>query len=151
MVSAVLWIAVVGSLTAVPPHDDGYNHAFWVARLVELRSLDPTDVFIAGPFDPAADGFYPLALHQQAAMVALATGVDVGLALTLAALLPVVFALPLGMALLTRRVLPEHRAVAVAVPLVVAVQPVLMYSTSWWGGLTMAVGLALLPGSSTSC
>lgn len=146
VLSAVLWALVVGSTTAVPTHDDGYNHAFFVTRLLELRTLDPAQLFVAGPVDGPASAFYPLALHQQAAMVSLATGVDVGLALTLAALVPVVVGLPLGMALLTRRLLPEHPAVAVAVPLVVAVQPALMYSTSWWGGLTMAIGLALFPG-----
>ncbi len=143
---AAFWTASVGGASAVPTHDDGYNHGTMVARILEVRSLAPADLFLPGPVDVPVPAFYPMALHQQAAVVVQVTGVDVGLALSLSALVPIVVSLPLGVALLTRRLLPQHVAVAAAAPLLVAVQPVLMYSMSWWGGLTMAVGLGLLPG-----
>lgn len=145
VVCAALWITAIGSLTAVPAHDDGYNHAVMVARVLAVQSLAPAELQLPSPVEESTAGFYPLALHQQAAMVVQATGVDVGLALTVVTLVPVVLCLPLGMALLTRRLFPGQVLVAAGAPLLVAVQPVLMYSMSWWGGLTMAVGLSVVP------
>jgi hypothetical protein len=146
--ATAIWSLGIRHLTAVPPHNDGYNHGFFVRRIADLHSLEPATVL---PHDVLLGGhgvdYYPLALHQQAAVLVQVLGLDVAVAWTLTALSTTVVALPLGMLLLGRRLFPDRREVAAACAVVSALVPGLTYSTSWWGGFALAAGFAASAGT----
>jgi hypothetical protein len=143
----LIWMVGIGALDRVPPHDDGYNHGLFIQRIVETRSLDPA--VLASPEVVGAGhglGFYPLALHQQAAVLVASLHVDVGVAWTITSLSSTVLAFPAGMLVLVRHLLPGQERVAQAAALLAVLTPGLTYSTAWWGGYTLAAGFAVTPG-----
>jgi hypothetical protein len=145
---AAIWSLGVQHWRAVPPHNDGYNHGFFVRRIAETHSLSPGDVM---PHDVLLGGhgvdYYPLALHQQAAVLVQVLHLDVATAWTLTALSTPVVALPLGFLVLGRLLFPDLRRVTATSALVAAVVPGVTYSTSWWGGYALAAGFAVTAGA----
>jgi hypothetical protein len=147
-VGTLIWCLGIRHLLAVPPHNDGYNHGFFVRRIADTHSLDPSIVM---PHDVLLGGhgvdYYPLALHQLAAVLVQVLHLDVAVAWTLTSLVITVVALPIGMLALGRRLFPGEPRVAAACALVAALMPGLTYSTSWWGGYALAAGFAAAPGA----
>lgn len=147
LVGAAIWIVGIRQLLAVPPHNDGFNHGFFVARIARFATLDPSVVI---PHDVLTGGtgaaYYPLALHQQAAVLVRVADLDVAVAWTLTSLSLVVLALPLGMYALGRHLFPDNQRAVAACAWVAALTPGVSYSTTWWGGYALAAGLALSPG-----
>jgi len=147
VVGAAVWALGIRHLLAVPPHNDGYNHGFFVARIARLATLDPSVVI---PHDVLSGGtgaaYYPLALHQQAALLVRAADLDVAVAWTLTSLSLVVLALPLGMYALGRYLFPDNPRAVAGCAWVAALTPGATYATTWWGGYALAAGLALSPG-----
>jgi len=146
--STLVWSLGIRHLTAVTPHDDGYNHGYFVRRISETSTLDPLtvmrrDVLLGGH---GAD-YYPFALHQQAASLVQLLHLDVAVAWTLTSLLLVIVALPLGCLALGRKLFPEDRVIAPACALVAAAAPGVTYSTAWWGGYALAAGFAVAGGA----
>jgi len=152
----VLLAVVVGALAvwlhashfgaSVPPNDDGTHHGLFTARILRLGSVDPArtsvgDVLSGHP----AVRYYPFGLHLVAAMVAAVSGVGVGVAVDAVAIVAAAAVLPLGVFVLTRRVLPVPRRAAVAAAAFAVAFPAFPYYVSYWGGLTMIVGVALVP------
>ena len=158
VLGTVVWALGIRHQLAVPPHNDGYNHGFFVARVARFATLDPAVVI---PHDVLTGGtgaaYYPLALHQQAALLVRAADLDVAVAWTLTSLSLVVLALPLGMYAVGRRLFPDSPRVVAACAWVAALTPGVSYATSWWGGYSLAAGLAVSPGvllcllASTAC
>jgi hypothetical protein len=142
------WSLGIRRWRAVPPHNDGYNHGFFVRRIVETHSLSPAKVM---PHDVLLGGhgvdYYPLALHQQAAVLVQLLHLDVAAAWTLTALSLTVVALPLGLLVLGRLLFPGRPRVAGACAVVAAASPGVTYSTSWWGGYALAAGFAVAAGA----
>lgn len=140
------WALGIREWLAVPPHNDGFNHGFFVARIAGQATLDPAVVM---PHDILAGGkgvdFYPLALHQQAAVLVRLLDLDVAVAWTLTSLSLMVLAFPLGMYALGRHLFRDRR-VAAACAVAAAAMPGVTYSTSWWGGYALAAGFAVSPG-----
>jgi hypothetical protein len=147
-VGTAIWSLGIRHWRAVPPHNDGYNHGFFVRRIAETHSLSPGSVM---PHDVLLGGqgvdYYPLALHQQAAVLVQLLHLDVAAAWTLTALSVTVVALPLGMLALGRLLFPERPRVAAACAVVGALAPGVTYSTSWWGGYALSAGFAVTPGA----
>ena len=145
---AALWLLGIADRGAVPPHDDGYNHGLFVARIARSATLDPSVVI---PHDVLSGGhganFYPLALHEVAAFLVRLTGLDVAAAWTLCSVGLAVLALPAGMYALTRQLFPRCPSAAAWCALIAAVSPTLTFSTSYWGGYTLLAGFAVTPGA----
>jgi hypothetical protein len=148
VLGTLVWSLGMRHLSAVPPHNDGYNHGYFVQRIALTHSLDPAvvvrhDVLLGGH---GAD-FYPFALHQQAAVLVQLLHLDVAVAWTLTSLSLVVVALPLGLLALGRTLFPCDRYTPAACALLGAAVPALTYSTAWWGGYALAAGFAVAPGA----
>lgn len=144
---ALIWGFGIRSLAAVPPHDDGYNHGLYVARVASKLTLDtatiiPNDVLSGGH----ATNFYPLALHQQAAVLVRVLSLDVATAWTLTSLFLVVIGLPVGMLALGRWLFPTAPRTADLCAVAAAVTPGITYSLSQTGGYTLMAGFAVVPG-----
>lgn len=143
-----VWCLGVRHLLAVPPHDDGYNHGYFVARIARFATLEPAQVLA---HDVLVQGnvvqYYPLGLHQQAALLVRSLDLDVAAAWTLTSLGLVVVLLPLGMLVLGHRLLPDRPGFPAACAVLSAVVPGVAVSTAWWGGFALAAGIALVPGT----
>ena len=152
----VLALVIVGALAAwlhathfgasVPPNDDGTHHGLFTARILHVGSVDPARVSVGDVVGghPAVR-YYPFGLHVVAAMVAAMSGVGVGVAVDAVAIVAAAVVLPLGVFVLTRRVFPEPRYAAVAAAAFALAFPAFPYYVSYWGGLTMIAGVALVP------
>jgi len=144
-----IWFTGMRSVGAVPPHDDGYHHGYWVARIVETGTIDPS---VVSTIDPISSdrvvAFYPLASHVEAALVRLVTGADVPTAFNLVILLGTAISLPAGLLVLTRRLVPDARWAPAAAALFGASLPSLSYAASWSGLFPQMLGLAAVPGVS---
>ena len=147
VVGTGIWALGIRHLTAVPPHNDGYNHGYFVARIAKFATLDPSTV-IAHDVISGGKGanFYPMALHQQAALAVRLLHLDVGIAWTLTTLSVIVIAFPVGAYALARQLFPHNLNAARASAVVAALAPGATYSTSWWGGYPLASGMAMSAG-----
>ncbi len=144
--AAVVWTTSVEG--TIPPNRDSANHAYFVARIVRENTLDAEVVLAESPTNPApVANYYPLTLHAQIAVAHRLTGVSVGALLLAAAMLAGGLWLPLGGFLLARRLLPDRPEVAGLAALVAVSTAVFPYQPMWWGGITLVVGLSLVPGT----
>lgn len=148
---AIALAAVVWTTSAegtIPPNRDSANHAYFAARIVRENTLDAEVVLAESPTNLApAASYYPLTLHTQIAVAHRLTGVSVGELLLAAAIVAGGLWLPLGGFLLARRLLPERPEVAGLTALVAVSAAVVPYQPMWWGGITLVVGLSLVPGT----
>lgn len=141
------WLAGMPGLAAVPPHDDGYHHGYFVARIAETGSIDPSIVTTIDPMSPQrVVAFYPFATHVQAALVRLVTGVDVPTAYNVVILLGTALSLPVGLLVLTRRLVPRARWAGPAAALMGVAIPALSYASSWSGLFPQMLGIASVAG-----
>ena len=144
-IGAVLWATSVKG--AVPPNRDSTVHGYFAARIARENTVDPTVVLAESPAnpDPVAD-YYPLSLHTQVAVTHRLTGVAVADLLLAGGIAASVIYLPLGMFALARRLVPDRPELAGFAALVATTAAVFPYQPMWWGGLTLVVGLCLVPG-----
>lgn len=148
-----LWAHAIGSPLAVPPYDDGANAGIFIHRIVLLGTLRPGTIVATDLADGAGGvAFYPLALHLVSAMVVQVTGVGVALAFQVVVATLACAALPLGVFVLTRRLVARSPRVKVSADVaagtaafVVAVLPGLPWTNLPWGGLALVAGVALMP------
>ena len=141
----LLWWGTSG-LQAVPPNDDGAHHGLFVARILATGQIDLGHVMTADVLGPSTvDGFYPLALHVVAAVLA-GLGSSVGVALNVTWIAVTVVSLPLGMAALARRTFPFARRAAVAVAVVSVLAAQLPVRPTYAGLLPLVAGMAMVPG-----
>ena len=142
-----VWLAGMRSIGAVPPHDDGYHHGYWVARIMATGSIDPS---VVTPLDPltAEPGtlFYPWGTHLEAALVGLLSGADAATAFNLVVLLGTATALPTGLLVLTRRLASDSRWAPPAAALLGVTVPALSYAASWGGLFPQMLAMAALAG-----
>jgi hypothetical protein len=153
LVALLVWAHSIGSPLAVPPYDDGANAGIFIQRILLLGTLRP-DAIIATDLGSGAGGvaFYPLALHLVSAMVVQVTGVGVALAFQVVVALLACCAMPVGVFVLTRRVVGMYPglglapgAAAGAAALAIALLPGLPWTNLPWGGLALVAGVALMP------
>jgi hypothetical protein len=144
--AAVLWTTSVEG--TIPPNRDSANHAYFVARIARENTLDAEVVLAESPTNLApAASYYPLTMHTQIAVAHRLTGVSVGELLLAAAMVAGGLWLPLGGFLLARRLVPDRPEVAGMAALIAVSAAVFPYQPMWWGGITLVVGLSLVPGT----
>jgi hypothetical protein len=150
LIALGLWLAVIGSLNAVPPNDDSALHAIMASRIELLGTLRP-DRIIATDLASGIGGvsYYPMGLHLIASFLMALTGIGVALALQLVVVTCCAVAMPLGTYVLTRHIATSFASradvVAGVAALVVAVLPTFPWGQLTWGPLALASGAALVP------
>lgn len=143
-----LWLIGTDGLHAVPPHDDGYHHGYWVARIGATGSISQS---LLNTIDPISStqvlAFYPMATHLEAALVRWTTGADAALSFNAVTLVGTALMLPVGMLVLTRRLFPERTWAGPTGAVLAATAPTLAFSVSWSGMFPQMLGMAALPGA----
>jgi hypothetical protein len=145
VLGATIWFFAIPSLQSVLPNDDGTHHGLFAWRILRLGTLDPHQV-LAGDLathSPAL-GYYPLALHLSAALVAGLTGASVSAVLTIAYVLASSVVLPVGIFVLSRRLFPAMPHAAGVAAIILAGMPLYPHGIMVWGGITTIVGMSLL-------
>jgi hypothetical protein len=142
------WFVGMRSWAAVPPHDDGYHHGYWVARIAATGSISPSAV---GTIDPMSSQqvvqFYPLGTQLEAALVKVATGAQVPTVYNAVVLLGTAIALPAGLMVLTGRLRPDLLWAPAAAGLMGVAVPALGFAASWSGLFPQMVAIAAAPGA----
>lgn len=145
---------------SVPMFDDGVRHGWFVARILNLGTLDAAVVTNVLPGGGSTDGSYPLGLHTLAASVVRLGGVSVASALDAVLMLAACIWLPLG-AVAFWRLVYGSSARAATLPTAVLLAPSafvmpfsfgdypLIVATSGLLPLT-AIGVLVVRGSSRS-
>ena len=74
-----VWATAMGGFNAVPPHDDGYNHGYFITRILDLWTLDQGSLNTLDSLVATRSiAFYPMATHLEAGLVTWLTGVGAG-------------------------------------------------------------------------
>lgn len=141
-----VWGLALRGVTSVPPNRDAKNHGFFVARIVDTGTIDPARVLVTDPVseEPAAE-FYPLAFHASAALARDVAGGPIAGLLTAWTALFAAVVTPLGLYALLRRLVPERPLVAGFAALVTPFLALFPNRPILWGGLSLIVGVALVP------
>ncbi len=143
----LIWLSGYGFPLANAGDNDGVNHGIFVYLIARTSSLRPQDVLLTDvPTGEVGSHFYPLGLHEVAAMmvrlgVANPSDAFVSLCVVLAAI-----SLPWGMFALCRRMFPDLSWAGPVAALVGAVAFTLSYGPIVQGLFPLVVGLALAPG-----
>lgn len=143
-IGLALWSAVHDHLT-VPAGWDAMHHGYYVRQIVRYDTLKTSIVLSSDPTQ--ADGtssFYPLAPHLAAALLYVASGVQIP---TLLFAMTTAFGgvvLPSGMYVLARRLTGGQPYVA-GLAALASVLPATFYTMDEFGRITTVVGLALIP------
>jgi hypothetical protein len=146
VVPLFMWLRATRLATFVPPNDDGTHHGLFAERVLHLGTLRPGQVAVGDVLTgQPSTSYYPLALHLATAMASGVSGVPVGTALDLLVIGLACVALPLGIFVLTRRLFPAEPLAAPGAALLSVAFPAFPYYVSYWGGLTMIAGIALVP------
>lgn len=141
-----MWLRATHLATLVPANDDGTHHGLFAARVLQLGTLKPDQVAVGDVLsDHPSTTFYPLALHLATAMASGVSGVPVGAVLDVLMTGLAAVALPLGVFVVTRRLFPTEPLAAPAAALLSVAFPAFPYFVTYWGGLSMIAGIALLP------
>lgn len=141
-----VWTAALSGQPSTPPSRDGEYHGYFVASIVDTRSVAVEDVVTTDPVtrEPAA-AYYPLALHNAAASQVIVLGGDVDRVLQAWTLLAASLGLPLSLFAFVRWLAPD---VPLAAPIAAAVAPLVAmfpYQPVTWSALPLVVGLAAVP------
>ncbi len=146
MIPLLMWLRATHLAALVPPNDDGTHHGLFAERILRLGTLQPPQVAVGDVLNGhPSTTFYPLALHLVSALAAGISGVPVGTTVDLFVTAMAAVALPLGIFVLTRRLFPAEPLAAPAAALLSVAFPAFPYYPSFWGGLTMIAGVALVP------
>jgi hypothetical protein len=145
-IGGATWVRAVRGHDTIPPNYDASQHGFFVSRIETSGATDASDVVVSDSRgrSKAAD-YYPLALHSSLAVAARATGTDASDLLTGVVILMGAVVLPCGLYALTRRIVPREPLAAGFAAVLAALFSVFPYKPIGWGGITLIVGVALLP------
>ena len=146
-VGGATWARGVRGHETTPPNYDASQHGLFVTRIDRAGSIDTGEVVVSDTRgDSAAANYYPLAMHAAVAVAAQVTGADVAELLTALVIMMGALVVPCGLYALTRRVVPDIPLAAGLAALLAMLFTVYPYKPIGWGGLTLLVGVALLPG-----
>jgi hypothetical protein len=146
-VGGATWVRGVRGHDTTPPNYDASQHGLFVTRIDRASSIDTAEVVVSDTRgDSAAANYYPLAMHAVVAVAAEVTGADVADLLTALVIVMGAVVLPCGLYALTRRVVPDVPLAAGFAALLASLFSVYPYKPIGWGGLTLIVGVALVPG-----
>jgi len=135
LLALIIWCVVIPSVSSVLPNDDGAHHGLYASRILRLGTLDPHQV-LAGDLatgNPTSH-YYPLALHLVTALISGVTGAPVSAVLTVGYVLAASVLLPMGMFVLTRRLLAQLPLAAPVASVIAASFPWFPHSVVIWGG-----------------
>jgi hypothetical protein len=140
------WVRAVRGHDTIPPNYDASQHGFFTSRIERSGSTDASEIVVSDPRgrSRAAD-YYPLSLHASLAVAASLTGTEPADLLTGAVILMGAVVLPCGLFALTRRVVPREPLAAGFAAVLAALFSMFPYKPIGWGGITLIVGVALLP------
>src|SRR5437764_11038209 len=142
----LIWFRGVDGHDLVPPQVDASNHGFFVARVLDSRSVDVSKIVVTDATGThAVASFYPLALHASAAMAVRLTGADIGRVLLVFDIVFASVVLPLGMFVLARSFAPRVPLVAGFTSVAAASFSLFPYASIGFGDVPLVVGMALVP------
>ena len=156
MAVALLFVAVAIGLTVWtialrqqphnPPSRDGEYHGYFVKRIADTGSIDPETVVTTDPVtDEPAASFYPLGLHNAVALQHRVAGLGIGLLLTSWVVICSAMALPAGLFVLVRRLIPERPLAAGYTSLISPFLAMFPYRAATWSAISLIVGMAFVP------
>jgi hypothetical protein len=129
-----------------PPNKDSATHGFLTERIIRTESVASSDVVVSDPRGgSAAAEYYPLGMHASLALAARMTGASDAALLTAITVLFAALVLPLGLFALTRMLVPELPLAAGFAAVLGQMLGAFPYEPFAWGGLTLIVGMAMLP------
>ncbi|MDP8930914.1 MAG: hypothetical protein M3O70_20670, partial [Actinomycetota bacterium] len=140
-----VWAWGLQGVPDIPPNHDGAHHGFMTARIVDSGTIDPAEVLVSDPrTEHQTAAFYPLAMHAMAALAHRLSGASVAQSLVAVTVLYAGFALPVGIAALTRRLGgdPVHAGSAAVLATALFLFP---YKPIAWGGMPLIVSLSVVP------
>jgi hypothetical protein len=145
-IGGATWVRGVRGHDTIPPNYDASQHAVFMTRIERSGSTDASDVVVSDTRgrSTAAD-YYPLALHASLAVAAEITGAEPADLLTGMVVLVAALVLPCGLYALTRRLVPDEPLAAGFAAVLAALFAVYPYKPIGWGGITLIVGVGLLP------
>jgi hypothetical protein len=141
-----IWCIAIPSISSVLPNDDGTHHGLFAARILQLGTLDPHQV-LAGDLasEKPTSNYYPLALHLTTALISGITHAPVSAVLTVGYVLAASVLLPLGMFVLTRRLLPQLPMAAPVSAVIAASFPWFPHGVVIWGGIPLIFAMSQVP------
>ncbi len=145
-IGGATWARGVRGHDTTTPNVDASQHSFFMTRIERSGSTEASDVVVSDPRggSRAAD-YYPLSLHASLAVASEITGADAADLLTGVVILAGALVLPCGLYALTRRVVPREPLAAGFAAILGALFSMFPYKPIAWGGVTLVVGVALLP------
>jgi hypothetical protein len=146
LLGLTIWCVAIPSISSVLPNDDGTHHALFTSRILRLGTLDPNRV-LAGDLATGkpTSHYYPLALHLATALISGITGAPVSAVLTVGYVLAASVLLPLGMFVLTRRMLPQLPSAAPVAAVIAVSFPWFPHSVVIWGGIPVIAAMSQVP------
>ena len=153
VVSLIIWSTSYSKYNFVGPNQDAFNHNFWIARIIQVRSVLAADSRIDSPLQSldSGHGFYPFAWHSAVAVASSLMRVPSPV-LSLASIFLIWgIALPFGLGALAREWAPQAKYLGFIAGLLVQFYPLVPGVPMGWGSLTTCVGIALLPTSLFIC
>lgn len=138
---------LAGGWASLVPNNDGQNHAFLTKNLLEAGKLSVASAqrYFPNVADSAGD-FYPLGVHNLVARVVASTGIGIPEATNVVLLLAVVLYF-VNMGLLLGELESKKLIVATFLPIgLILASPGFPWRPLAWGGLTLIVGLSMVPG-----
>ncbi len=147
LVGLSVWVpGGMSGTDSTPPNKDSATHGFLIERIIRTESVSPRDVVVSDPRGgSAAAEYYPLAAHASLALAASITGATVASLLTAVTVLFAALVLPLGLFALTRVLLPAAPLAAGFAAVLGQMLGAFPYEPFAWGGITLIVGMAMLP------
>jgi hypothetical protein len=150
LVGLVFWL--VGGWPSVRPWPDTQNHGYFVSRIAFGNTVDPEWVFARSPTRPEqVTEFYPLGSHVTMAVGKRLTGTGIPELMITWQVLSAALILPCGVFALARQLYRRRPEVAGWAALVAAVTAIFPYQPAVWGGLSLTVGLSMVPAVVALC
>ena len=146
LVGGAVWAVALAGQPDAPPSRDGEYHGFFVKRIADTGAIDPAEVLVTDPVtEDRAAGFYPLGLHNMASMAHRLSGLDIGLLLTAFEVFFAAAALPSGLFVLVRRLVPAEPLAAGFTALITPFIAAFPYPAAASSNLTLVVGMSMAP------
>ncbi len=145
-VGVLTWARGMNGHDLVPPGEDALRHGFFVARIIDTQSVDMSRVLVSDPkgLNKVAS-YYPLGMHASAAIATRLVGAEIGRVLLAFTVVFAAVVFPLGMFVLARFLAPRWPLIAGFTAVVVPTLVLYPYEPIQFGGLSLIVGMAIVP------
>ena len=140
------WIHGMDTRATIPPNRDASAHGFFVARINETQSVEPSDVLVAdGAGRDRAAEYYPLALHASLSIASRITDSTIALLLNAALVMFAAVVFPIGVFALTRFLFRDMPLAAGFAAVIGSLMSMFPYRPIVLGTIPLVVGMSLLP------